>query len=102
MPARSPNDATAPPTASQTAPGHAGAFGPDAYVDWRASSLGALTEQLERRLILGLADDLEGRDVLDIGCGDGALTRALRDRGAARVVGCDLDPRMLARPRRGA
>ena len=33
-----------------------------------------------------------GADVLDIGCGTGALLRALSARHAGRIVGCDLSP----------
>ena len=75
----------------------AGQFGPDAYADWRASSLGEITETLEWRLIQRLAGEITGCAVLDVGCGDGALTRAFWHRGAARVAGCDTDPRMIAR-----
>ncbi len=75
----------------------AGQFGPDAYVDWRASSLGEITETLEQRLVLRLAGEITGHAVLDVGCGDGALTRAFKCGGAACVAGCDADPRMVAR-----
>jgi len=87
MPARSPTERA----------DDAGRFGPQAYVDWRATSLGAITEALERRLILRLADDVRGDSVLDVGCGDGALAIALSRAGAAQIVGCDVDPRMVAR-----
>src|SRR5437763_7190324 len=43
-------------------------------------------------------EPLEGRVVLDAGCGTGILTRALA-RGAARAVGVDPAPRMVARAR---
>lgn len=75
----------------------AGQFGPEAYKEWRASSLGDITEELERRLIFGLAGELGGRTILDVGCGDGALVVAFRNCGAASVVGCDIDPQMVAR-----
>jgi len=97
MPARSPNDGAASVPVGGEAAGRAGQFGPDAYVDWRTTSLGGITEHLERRLILRLAGEVAGRAVLDVGCGDGALTLALQRNGAARVVGCEPDPRMIAR-----
>ena len=74
----------------------AGQFGPDAYRLWRAQRLGVVTEDLERRLILRLAGEVQGCRALDMGCGDGALALALRERGAPLVIGCDIDPRMVA------
>lgn len=38
--------------------------------------------------------------VLDLGCGSGAYTRLLRQRGAARVLGVDSSPRMIGVARR--
>ena len=84
-----PNPAEASPPAGQ--------FGPDVYASWRGSSLGEITETLERRLILRLAGPLQGRSVLDVGCGDGTLALVAARSGAAQVVGCDPDPRMIAR-----
>lgn len=41
--------------------------------------------------------DLDHCDrVLDVGCGEGALTRVLRDECPGEVVGCDRDARLLA------
>ncbi len=48
--------------------------------------------------LLGIADSLhpiDGRRVLDLGCGKGRFARALVDRGA-RVVGLDVSQAMLA------
>jgi ubiquinone/menaquinone biosynthesis C-methylase UbiE len=73
-----------------------GRFGPETYADWRASSLGDITEAVERRLIFRLAGEAAGGCVLDVGCGDGSLALSLWRNGASRVVGCDVDPRMVA------
>jgi len=43
-----------------------------------------------------LQGDVEGRLVLDLGCGTGILALAAALRGARRVVGVDLDPGPLA------
>jgi ubiquinone/menaquinone biosynthesis C-methylase UbiE len=74
----------------------AGEVGPEAYATWRATPLGRITEDLEQQMVLRLAGALKGRSVLDVGCGDGALTVACREAGASSVVGCDIDPRMIA------
>jgi ubiquinone/menaquinone biosynthesis C-methylase UbiE len=58
------------------------------YAPWRATTLGAITERLERTVVLGLAGPLEGRDVLDVGCGDGAYALAAA-RAGAHVTGLD-------------
>ena len=75
----------------------AGKFDPGTYATWRATSLGDITEALERRLVLRLAGDLQGRSVLDVGCGDGTLALACWESGTAQVAGLDLDTRMITR-----
>ena len=40
--------------------------------------------------------DLTGLSVLDLACGDGMGTRLLRQWGAARTVGVDISPQMIA------
>lgn len=42
-----------------------------------------------------LNDDLEGRTVIDLGCGTGMLALGAALRGPARVIGIDLDPAPL-------
>lgn len=71
---------------------------PEAHVLWRASALGAVTERLERRLILDLLGDVCERNVLDVGCGDGDLAVELSKRGA-HVVGIDASEPMIAAAR---
>jgi SAM-dependent methyltransferase len=62
----------------------------DAYRRWRDTELGAVTEALEHRLLIDLMGSVEGRRVLDLGCGDGLMTTTLSRLGA-RSVGVDLD-----------
>jgi ubiquinone/menaquinone biosynthesis C-methylase UbiE len=68
-------------------------IGPRAYERWRASRLGSVTEALEQTRILDLIGPVEGRRILDLGCGDG-LTWTLAERGAW-AVGIDVDRAML-------
>lgn len=53
----------------------------------------------ERPAMLALAGDVAGHRVLDAGCGSGALSAALRERGAS-VTGLDASTGMLALARR--
>jgi ubiquinone biosynthesis O-methyltransferase len=69
-------------------------LGPDAYARWRTSEVGAITERLERRLILDLIGDVRDRCILDVGCGDGDLAVDLAKRGA-RVIGVDASAIMI-------
>ncbi|EKV29137.1 2-polyprenyl-3-methyl-5-hydroxy-6-metoxy-1,4-benzoquinol methylase [Caenispirillum salinarum AK4] len=43
--------------------------------------------------------ELEDRAVVDVGCGDGGLARAIRRAGAARVIGVECSPRQLDKAR---
>jgi SAM-dependent methyltransferase len=73
-------------------------IGPEAYISWRASSLGAITAAVEQRLMLDLMGDVVGARVLDAGCGDGKLVCAVVSQGAVGT-GVDPDPAMLAAAR---
>lgn len=69
--------------------------GPASYQAWRATTLGSITETIEQQQIFELIGELDGRKMLDVGCGDGALLCAAVARGADGV-GIDSDPAMLA------
>jgi SAM-dependent methyltransferase len=75
----------------------AGEVGPGIYAEWRASTLGAITESVEQELVLDLAGPPFGKSVLDVGCGDGTLAAEFHRKGASFVVGCDPDPQMIAK-----
>lgn len=49
--------------------------------------------------VLDLAGDVDGRRILDVGCGSGPLFAALRERGAV-VSGCDASAKMVEVARR--
>lgn len=68
----------------------------------RANESGLFNAHYERPAMIELAGDVHGRRVLDAGCGSGALSEALRARGAI-VAGFDSSPAMLelARERLG-
>ena len=46
--------------------------------------------------ILALAGRLDGKTVLDLGCGDGYFTRPLAQQGAATVIGIDRSAKQIA------
>jgi ubiquinone biosynthesis O-methyltransferase len=69
-------------------------LGPAAYARWRASEIGAITERLERHLILELVGDVSACRVLDVGCGDGEFALELTRRGAI-VTGVDASAVMI-------
>jgi ubiquinone biosynthesis O-methyltransferase len=76
-------------------------LGPDTYARWRASEVGAITERLERQLILDLIGEVRDRRILDVGCGDGDLAVHLAQRGA-QVVGVDTSAAMIEAARQRA
>lgn len=69
-------------------------LGPETYSRWRASTVGAITDTLQRRLIFELLGDVRDRSVLDVGCGDGELAVELWKRGA-NVTGIDASRAMI-------
>lgn len=64
------------------------------------------SKQLPFRVYSEMPDHLEslgnlsGSAVLDVACGDGFYSRPIRERGAARVVGVDISPAMIALARK--
>ena len=50
---------------------------------------------IEAHTLMTRVGDLSGKSVLDVACGEGFYTRLLRRKGAARVTGVDLSPRMI-------
>jgi SAM-dependent methyltransferase len=73
------------------------------YVDPRLVELydAANPRGPDTEFFLRLAESLQSRVIIDLGCGTGMLTRELAD-GARRVIGVDPSPAMLAVARRGA
>lgn len=46
--------------------------------------------------LLGRVRDVAGKRVIDVGCGTGVLSFVLLQRGAARAIGTDVEPRAVA------
>nr|VFK02381.1 MAG: Ubiquinone/menaquinone biosynthesis C-methylase UbiE [Candidatus Kentron sp. H]VFK02451.1 MAG: Ubiquinone/menaquinone biosynthesis C-methylase UbiE [Candidatus Kentron sp. H]VFK05442.1 MAG: Ubiquinone/menaquinone biosynthesis C-methylase UbiE [Candidatus Kentron sp. H] len=42
-----------------------------------------------------ILDDLSGKSILDLACGEGLYTRKLKQKGATRVVGLDISEKMI-------
>ena len=63
---------------------------------YQRSKLQPWRAHIETFTLLGLLEDLHGKSVLDVACGEGFYTRLLRRRGAERVVGVDISPGMIA------
>jgi len=73
----------------------------DTIADWYADRLrtGSAMHDFSRDILLDqLPERLSGRRLLDLGCGEGIVARALAGRGAS-VLGIDPSPRMIEHAR---
>lgn len=60
---------------------------------WPSNSYNALWDDRQRALLVRALGSVEGRRVVDIGCGTGRIVRFLsEERGALHVVGVDFSP----------
>ncbi|MEA5469532.1 class I SAM-dependent methyltransferase [Spirulina sp. 06S082] len=50
---------------------------------------------IEEYTYLQIIGDVAGLSVLDLACGDGLYTRQFKEKGASRVVGVDISPKMI-------
>ena len=55
----------------------------------------SLNEIVEKPTMLSLLPDLQGKKLLDLGCGTGGHLQLYLERDAERVVGTDLSVKML-------
>lgn len=67
-----------------------------AYDRWLATPLGRLVDDVEKHAIFSLTPAVQGRRILEVGCGTGNFSLTLVQQGA-RVVGLDCSLPMLAR-----
>lgn len=73
----------------------------DAVSMWPNNNLNRLYHGEQMRLVEGALPDLQGRTVLDVGCGTGRLARFLARRGA-RVTGIDFSEKAIALAQKSA
>ncbi len=64
----------------------------DAYDAYRAAEITRIAEAVERYRI-----PIAERTIMDLGCNDGAISMEYLRRGAAKVVGIDIDERAIQR-----
>jgi toxoflavin synthase len=62
---------------------------------YKRSKLQPWRAHLEAFTLMNVVGDLTGKAVLDVACGEGFYTRVLRQRGATKVTGVDLSPKMI-------
>ena len=62
-------------------------FDIDSYIEWRTADL--------RRQLRTFRTDLTGLDVLDFGCGGGALTALVAQLGVKDIIGIDVEPKSI-------
>lgn len=74
---------------------------PDASADRRRSWLGGSTDTLQERLLPDRIGPVRGLHILDVGCGDGMLTKEPAGQGA-KVIGLDASADMISPARRRA
>lgn len=67
----------------------------DGYKTLRENQYSANNRE-EKPALFSLAPELQGRSVLDLGCGYGENCAKFKEMGAARVLGVDLSEKMLA------
>lgn len=62
---------------------------------YKRSKLQRWRAHVEAFTLMKLVGDLAGKAVVDVACGEGFYTRIPRERGAAKVTGLDLSPKMI-------
>ena len=63
--------------------------------DWKRNDPVLLSDYTARPVVLQLCNPITGRRFLDLGCGEGYVSRLLAKRGAAAVHGIDLSSQMV-------
>ena len=71
----------------------------DSYKEMRDSKINA-NELIEIPTIKGMLPDLKGKKILDLGCGEGEMSRFFLEQGAQSVVGVDVSQNMINEARK--
>jgi SAM-dependent methyltransferase len=67
----------------------------DAQADnWVREKPNCLSDFTGRPVVFNFCGDVQGKKVIDIGCGEGYCARELKKRGAGRIVAMDVSPEM--------
>jgi ubiquinone/menaquinone biosynthesis C-methylase UbiE len=69
------------------------------YISLRESGI-TYNDFVEQPAIKSVISNLEGKSVLDLGCGDGHFSRYCIENGAAKVVGIDISNNMIERAKK--
>jgi len=64
--------------------------------DYQATKQSPLRRYIEGYSLFAMLGEVGGLEVLDLACGEGFYTRAIREAGAARVTGVDISAEMIA------
>lgn len=69
---------------------------------WARNKPEILSDFTARPRVLELAGNLTGKHVLDLGCGEGYVSRLIRKRNAESVIGIDISANMIELARKAA
>lgn len=64
------------------------------YIDMRENQFNA-NDLLEIPMIKSMLPDLQGKSVLDLGCGSGGMSKYFVEKGASRVLALDISKNMI-------
>ncbi|MET1256233.1 class I SAM-dependent methyltransferase [Aliikangiella maris] len=65
--------------------------------DWSRKEPILLSDYSARPYVLSMCEPIDGLDILDLGCGEGYVSRELKKRGATNIFGIDISEEMINR-----
>lgn len=63
---------------------------------WTRDTPSSLSDYTARPVVFEMCGDVEGKRILDLGCGEGYCARVLRRKGAGAILGIDVSGGMIA------